>query len=64
MHRSLFSSGRYDVSTTFACLQSMVLHVNPVVYQYLSIYKVFELLVENSLVSKPNVWLVRFDLLR
>ena len=64
MHRSLFSSGRYDVSTTFACLQSMVLQINSVVCQYLPIYKMFDLLVENSLVSKPNVWLVRFDLLR
>ena len=64
MHRSLFSSGRQDVSTTFAYSQSVVLHVNSVVCQYLSIYKVFELLVENSLASKPNVWLARFDLLR
>ena len=64
MHISLFSSGRQDVSTTFAYSQSVVLHVNSVVCQYLSIYKVFELLIENSLASKPNVWLARFDLLR
>ena len=33
----------------------MVLQINSVVCQYLPIYKMFDLLVENSLASKPNV---------